>query len=86
MGEGGGGWVLLIESKRLYGKDPYLFSSISDEEDEHDFSQGAELFLQLVRERREKRKEALETESDVSSYIGIESRLIGCATWEKSHV
>ncbi|KAJ8040738.1 hypothetical protein HOLleu_15125 [Holothuria leucospilota] len=59
-------------------------SSSSESEDEVDFSKGAELFLQLVKERREKRKQT--QEADLSLDIGIESRLVGCATWEKSHV
>ncbi|XP_038068410.1 uncharacterized protein LOC119737854 [Patiria miniata] len=57
----------------------------SDEDDE-DFTEGQEAFLRLVRERRERRQLALSQGRDPSPHIGIESRLIACATWEKSTI
>ncbi|XP_072033963.1 uncharacterized protein [Amphiura filiformis] len=62
--------------------------SQSDEEEEQDFSGGTDEFLKAVQERREKRKAALKTGESLplSVSLGIEGRLVACATWEKSYI
>ncbi|XP_022109771.1 uncharacterized protein LOC110989581 [Acanthaster planci] len=58
--------------------------SPDSDEDEEDFTEGQDAFLRLVKERRERRQLAFSQGQDPSPYIGIESRLVACATWEKS--
>ena len=58
----------------------------SDEEDV-DFSKGIDNFLKTVKERREKRKAILANKEYLStSQLGVENRIVACATWEKSHM
>ena len=61
-----------------------LFSD--DDDDDDDFTEGQDAFLRRVKERRKRKQLALFQGRDPSSDIGIESRLIACATWEKSMV
>ncbi|XP_030852503.1 uncharacterized protein LOC115919000 [Strongylocentrotus purpuratus] len=59
-----------------------------DEEEEMDFSKGINEFLRLVKQRKERREELSlnPTLEEVESTVGIESRIVACATWEKSHI
>ncbi|XP_070563824.1 uncharacterized protein [Ptychodera flava] len=58
----------------------------SESEDE-DFSEGVDDFLNIVRKRRKKRRKSQEVRKEVpDELIGIENRLVACATWERSNV
>ena len=63
----------------------FCFLCNSDEEEE-DFSQGVDMFLKTVKERRERRKTAMKTGDGLALTLGIENRLVACATWEKSYM
>nr|XP_054764550.1 uncharacterized protein LOC129271199 isoform X2 [Lytechinus pictus] len=59
-----------------------------DEEEEKDFSKGIHEFLRAVKQRKERREELSlnPTLEGIESTVGIESRIVACATWEKSHI
>ncbi|XP_078573734.1 uncharacterized protein LOC144860416 isoform X2 [Branchiostoma floridae x Branchiostoma japonicum] len=57
--------------------------SSSDSEEEEDFSAGADDFVQRVRERRQQRRDGRFQPSQGN--LGIESRLLACATFERSY-
>lgn len=66
----------------------YIYLNSEDEEEEMDFSKGINEFLRLVKQRKERREELSlnPTLEEVESTVGIESRIVACATWEKSHM
>ncbi len=53
------------------------------EEDREDFVRGMEAFLRAVALRKNQIRDS--NMSDTSAHIGIEYRLIGCATFHKSY-
>ncbi|XP_078658324.1 uncharacterized protein LOC144903782 [Branchiostoma floridae x Branchiostoma belcheri] len=57
--------------------------SSSDSDEEEDFSAGADEFVQRVRERRQQRR--LGQVQPAQGNLGIESRLLACATFERSY-
>ncbi|XP_041475557.1 uncharacterized protein LOC121424045 isoform X2 [Lytechinus variegatus] len=59
-----------------------------EEEEEKDFSKGIHEFLRAVKQRKERREELSlnPTLEEIESTVGIESRIVACATWEKSHI
>ncbi|XP_066297910.1 uncharacterized protein [Branchiostoma lanceolatum] len=57
--------------------------SSSESEEEEDFSAGADDFVQRVRERRQQRRDGRFQPSQGN--LGIESRLLSCATFERSY-
>ncbi|XP_019645466.1 PREDICTED: uncharacterized protein LOC109486192 [Branchiostoma belcheri] len=57
--------------------------SSSDSDEEEDFSAGADDFVQRVRERRQQRR--LGQVQPAQGNLGIESRLLACATFERSY-
>ncbi|CAH1242858.1 Hypp6995 [Branchiostoma lanceolatum] len=57
--------------------------SSSESEEEEDFSAGADDFVQRVRERRQQRRDGRLQPSQGN--LGIESRLLSCATFERSY-
>ncbi|XP_054764550.2 uncharacterized protein LOC129271199 isoform X2 [Lytechinus pictus] len=59
-----------------------------EEEEERDFSKGIHEFLRAVKQRKERREELSlnPTLEEIESTVGIESRIVACATWEKSHI
>ncbi|XP_071954182.1 uncharacterized protein [Antedon mediterranea] len=72
-----------------------VFSDTDEEEDEEDssssededYSTGLKTFLKLVHERREKRQKACRKgEAIAKDSVGIESKIVACATWKKSHI
>ncbi|XP_071498468.1 uncharacterized protein [Diadema antillarum] len=60
----------------------------SDDDEDPDFSKGINEFLRLVKRRRELRDEAGPNPSaeSLEPAVGIESRIVACATWEKSNI
>ena len=59
---------------------------MDEEEDQREeFIKGMEAFLRGVDQRRQLLREANVSGGDASAHIGIEYRLIGCATFHKSY-
>ena len=59
-----------------------FINSLSEEEEEEDFSKGVNAFLKASVERRKAR---IHHEGPYdASHVGIENRLIGCATFKKT--